>query len=879
MFGERGAPRGFRGSRGSRGARGAQRWAGRGFRRGGRGGFRGRGRGESASGSSAQTDNRPRGGSVPIRRPNYNRNSDPDASGALLPVPYSTPPSALNDVQIHAHSVVEGSDDTPASRVYPAWKIYLPTQEFSEFSPHLIKLKAAQAFFASDLFQSPTREELYVRKSFPVRLSTWQSYPTVQRDWPEFERDWAEHGEITLGILSLARHQMILTELKAEMEVNAQTSGFPLTSLPVNFPIIRARFTHVGPLVPLKELKTSAFNQTVSIQGTVVRVSHTRPSCTWLAFKCLTCQGVQSVYQPYGKYLEPIRCPGAACRGRRFSPLRSHRQTITVDRQTIRVQEIVQHESGRVPRTIESELTEDLCDCAVPGDVITLTGVVKNANVMERGAGKDRFMFQLYLHALCIQNAKSSRSGRDRSSHAGIEFTLDDYSLVREIHAFDHQIFKLVVHSLCPSIYGHDLVKAGFILGLFGGTNRNQGEKSSLSVRGDPHILVVGDPGLGKSQMLTSCVSVAPRGVFVTGNTTTSSGLTVTLSKEAGNDFALEAGALVLADQGCCCIDEFDKMSSQYQALLEAMEQQSISIAKAGVVCSLPARTGVLAAANPVGGHYNKAKTVSENLKLNPALLSRFDLVFILIDKPNEEMDQFLSEHIMKLHQNNTGPKPTDDCPTMMGLGDTAQLDQVPEDATLIERLRKHPRETIQPIGHDMLRKYIAYARKYVSPELTPGACQILQDFYVELRQQYHASESVPITLRQLESLKRLTEARAKVELREEATEQDARDVVEIMRASMIDTYSDGDGVLDFSRNLNGSGMSTRGAAKKFVSALQKRANMLRKEVFSVEEMKSILAGCGAQVANFYDFLTSLNTQGYLLKKSSKSYQLLTVEF
>ena len=128
---------------------------------------------------------------------------------------------------------------------------------------------------------------------------------------------------------------------------------------------------------------------------------------------------------------------------------------------------------------------------------------------------------------------------------------------------------------------------------------------------------MVGDPGLGKSQMLLSCASVAPRGVFVTGNSTTASGLTVTLSRESGNDFSLEAGALVLADQGCCCIDEFDKMSSQHQALLECMEQQAVSIAKSGVVASLPARAAVLAAANPNGGHYNRAKTVSENLKMN----------------------------------------------------------------------------------------------------------------------------------------------------------------------------------------------------------------------------------------------------------------------
>lgn len=206
-------------------------------------------------------------------------------------------------------------------------------------------------------------------------------------------------------------------------------------------------------------------------------------------------------------------------------------------------------------------------------------------------------------------------------------------------------MFRLLVHSLCPTIYGHEILKAGLLLGLMGGT-----QNKNSSVRCDIHILMVGDPGLGKSQMLQACCNIAARGVFVCGNTSTNSGLTVTMCRESGGEYSLEAGALVLADQGCCCIDEFDKMSANHAALLEAMEQQTISIAKAGVVCSLPARTSILAAANPAGGHYNKAKTVSENLRLGAALLSRFDLVFILLDKPDEHLDGLLSEHVLALH-------------------------------------------------------------------------------------------------------------------------------------------------------------------------------------------------------------------------------------
>ena len=248
--------------------------------------------------------------------------------------------------------------------------------------------------------------------------------------------------------------------------------------------------------------------------------------------------------------------------------------------------------------------------------MVTVAAIVK-ATGSDEGRGrssKDKCMFLLYLHAISVVNSKHTLT--DGCSGLQIEFSTKDYYAIQEIQG-DPDAFKLIVGSLCPAIYGHEMVKAGLILGLFGGTQRSSDKINNLSIRGDPHILLVGDPGLGKSQMLQAASSVAPRGVYVCGNMTTSSGLTVTLSREGGGsgDYALEAGALVLADQGCCCIDEFDKMGSQHLALLEAMEQQVISIAKAGIVCSLPARTAILAAANPSGGHYNKGKTVSENLK------------------------------------------------------------------------------------------------------------------------------------------------------------------------------------------------------------------------------------------------------------------------
>uniref|UniRef100_A0A8C9G5M3 Minichromosome maintenance 8 n=1 Tax=Pavo cristatus TaxID=9049 RepID=A0A8C9G5M3_PAVCR len=398
-----------------------------------------------------------------------------------------------------------------------------------------------------------------------------------------------------------------------------------------------------------------------------------------------------------------------------------------------------------------------------------------------------------------------------------------------------------------------------------------------IPVRGDPHVLIVGDPGLGKSQMLQAVCNVAPRGVYVCGNTSTSSGLTVTLSRDgASGDFALEAGALVLGDQGICGIDEFDKMGSQHQALLEAMEQQSISLAKAGIVCSLPARTSIVAAANPVGGHYNKAKTVSENLKMGSALLSRFDLVFILLDTPNEDHDHLLSEHVMAIRAGKQAA--CSSAVVSRTSGQDRSVLQVVSDRPLLERLKViSPGENFDAIPHQLLRKYVGYARQYVHPRLSPEAAQVLQEFYLELRKQNQGASSTPITTRQLESLIRLTEARSRLELREKCTKEDAEDVIEIMKYSMLGTYSDEFGKLDFERSQHGSGMSNRSQAKRFVSALSSIAERTYNNLFDLQQLRQVAKELQIRVFDFESFIESLNDQGYLLKKGSRLYQLQTM--
>eukprot|EP00064_Thunnus_orientalis_P007918 superscaffoldBa00000910_g7940 len=645
---------------------------------------------------------------------------------------------------------------------------------FIESSPSVKKIKVFEKYFTSKIHLYD-KDEIERQGSVLVDYADLIGDKRVREALPELTTELKEQPEIILSCLGVAIHQVLTVDLEKQA-AELQGEELPVATPIINIPHISARLYNYEPLTPLRMLRASVYGLLVCVRGTVVRVSNIRPQCTRLAFRCMTCSNTLSLALQHGKYAAPTKCGQPDCRGRSFVPCRSSPLTQTVDWQIIKVQELMggeQREAGRIPRTVECHLTSDLCDSCVPGDTVTVTGIVRVTNDSNQG-----------------QQSKSRGPGsrgslEDRSG--GEEFSLKELYAIQEIQSQPY-LLRLIVHSLCPVIYGHLVVKAALALILFGGRQKHV-DKNSVPVRGDPHILMVGDPGMGKSQMLQAVCNVAPRGIYVCGNSTSTAGLTVSLSRDSGTgDYALEAGALVLADQGLCCIDEFDKLGNQQQALLEAMEQQSVSLAKAGIVSSLPARTSVLAAANPVGGHYNRGKTVSENLK-----------------------------------------------------------------------------------------KYISYARQYVHPSLSPEAAQILQDFYLSLRSQAHSADATPITTRQLESLIRLTEARARLELRETATKSDAEDVVEIMKHSLADTYSDGLGNLDFERSQHGSGMSQRGAGKRLVNALHAHAQKTNETQFDLQTLRAVANKLNIKVMDFQGLVSSLNEQGFLLKKGPKLYQLQTI--
>ncbi|KAK6943754.1 MCM, AAA-lid domain [Dillenia turbinata] len=774
------------------------------------------------------------------------------------------------------------------------WELYFPEADFSLQDPKFNLISHLIPFFSSPIAQHLISQVNDDGDGIFVLSLDFQQFRKIC-DVQEFYATLETCPKGAILCMRVAVHKVLLDKWEYMLEdgirINIRLHNYPES------------------MIALKILKAAYIDRLVSVRGTVVKVSTVRPLVLGMSFSCAKCGS--EIYRnfPDGKFSPPPTCALYGCKSRTFNPIRSTARPI--DFQKIRLQELLKsehHEEGRVPRTVECELTEDLVDACIPGDVVTVTGIVRVINnYMDIGGGKSKSknqaFFYLYLEAVSIRNSKSQSipeelQDSNADTRANGLYDLFSFSprdlefIVKFSEEHGSDVFRQILQSICPSIYGHELVKAGITLALFGGVRKHSMDQNKVPVRGDIHIIVVGDPGLGKSQLLQAAAAVSPRGIYLCGNATTNAGLTVAVVKDSmTSDYAFEAGltqrkgAMVLADRGLCCIDEFDKMSAEHQSLLEAMEQQCVSVAKAGLVASLSARTSVIAAANPVGGHYNRAKTVNENLKMNAALLSRFDLVFILLDKPDELLDKRLSEHIISLHgaHGEHSPAAKKLCRAARDIKD---VDKNAQNGSLASRLRLDPKKDADfvPLPGPLIRKYIAYARTFVFPRMSKPAAEILQKFYLRLRDRNTSADATPITARQLESLVRLAEARARLDLREEITAQDAmvnlvtnltasvlKDVIEIMKESLYDKYVDEHGFVDFGRS---GGMSQQKEAKRFLSALNKQSELLQKDSFTISEIYTLADRISLRVPDIDAFVDNLNSVGYLLKKGPKTYQV-----
>jgi replicative DNA helicase Mcm len=583
---------------------------------------------------------------------------------------------------------------------------------------------------------------------------------------------------------------------------------------------IRIRFSNLpeSQQFLVRNIRSEDIGKLLSIEGIIRQASDVRPQVTSARFECPSCGNVISILQLDARFKEPSRC---SC-GRRGS-FRLLSKDL-VDAQHLKIEENPERlEGGEQPKRLSVFLKEDLVDPKMerrttPGSKVRITGIIKEIPIF-LAAGTQSTRFDLIMESNYIETIEET--------FFDIELNKKEEDEIKKL-AKDPKVYERLVKSIAPSIYGHERIKEAIILQLMSGVRKIKSD--GTIIRGDMHILLVGDPGAGKSILLQFVASAAPKARLIAGRGATSAGLTASVIKdEFLRGYALEAGALVLANKGVCCIDELDKMSDEDRsAMHQALEQQIVTIAKANIQSTLRAETTVLAAANPKLGRFDPYTPIASQIDLPSTLINRFDLIFPIRDIPNKELDEKIAKHVLKLQQ-----KPTEI-------------------------------ETELPVA--LLRRFIAYAKQKVVPVLSEEAIDEIKEFYVTLRntetQGDEGIKPIPISARQLEALVRLSEGSAKTRLSKIVTKIDAKRAISILKYCLMQVGIDPEtGKIDIDRISTGLSASDRG---KIVSVKQIIAELEAKlgKMIPLEDIKAEALAKGLPEDKIYDTIEKLKRTG-----------------
>jgi replicative DNA helicase Mcm len=485
----------------------------------------------------------------------------------------------------------------------------------------------------------------------------------------------------------------------------------------------------------IQDVGSKFIGKMLTLDSLVVKRSEITPKVKIGSYRCTFCATTERVVVDSGNV--PEVCP--QCRRRSMKQVPEDSEFINLQR--IAVQDPLEKLKGSMPNwQLEVWLEDDMVNTALPGDRLDITGVLRIKPRRTMRGKEEKTIFTMLFDAVSLKSKQKE--------FAEIDISQEEERQIRELSA-DPRIFEKVSKSIAPPIYGYSEIKMALALQLFGGTPDKKLVDGG-AIRSDIHLLLIGDPGSAKTRLLQAVTSLVPKGIYVSGKSTSSAGLTAAAERDEFSEggWTLKAGALVLGSGGEVSIDEFDKISDEDKSsLLEAMESQTISVAKAGIVASFNARTSILAAANPKYGRFDPNIYPSEQFDIPPALLSRFDLIFPIRDTMDEEQDKMIAKHIMMQHE-AAGAR----------LADLKDYEQV----------------EAPPINSEMIRKYISYARKNIKPRLTADSSKRIQDYYVELRKAGMKQGAVPMTPRQIEGLIRMAEASAKSRLSEKVELSDA---------------------------------------------------------------------------------------------------------
>lgn len=588
----------------------------------------------------------------------------------------------------------------------------------------------------------------------------------------------------------------------------------------IKAPRIRLKDLPDSTSIQIRNIRAKHLDQLISIEGIVRQASEVRPQVVNARFECPSCGAILAVLQVDKKFREPSRC--SCGRKGQFKLLSKE----MVDAQRLVIEESPDSlEGGAQPRRMSIYLKEDLVDPhmeerTTPGSRIKILGILKEVPVpLQTGAIATRFDL-----AVEANNAIPMEE-----TFEDLQISDEEEKQILEL-AEDPRVFERLSKSISPSVYGFDKVKEAILLQLFSGVKKSRSDGGKT--RGDIHILLVGDPGVAKSVTLKFVSSVAPKGRYVSGKAATGAGLTAAVVKdEFLKGWSLEAGAMVLSNKGTVCIDEIEKMNEQDRSTMhEAMEQQSVTISKANIQATLRSETSVLAAGNPKLGRFDPYTPIPQQIDISPALLSRFDVIFILRDLPNKAQDEAIATHVLEEHQQEV------------------------------------IREALDP---QFLRKYISYARKKIKPKLSNEAVEEIKEFYISIRNQSTRTDSdikpIPITARQLEAIVRLSESCAKVRLSPEVQREDARRAISLLKFSMSQVgYDEETKTFDIDRVTTGVPSSKRGKIvmlKETISRLESKLGKL----IPLEEIQKELQDKMTET-ELEDAITQLSKSGDIFK-------------